>query len=119
MRVGSVIVHAAGQSPSFASRNRDSSAHSNGMETTKPTRPQGRTTTEPASPPTTGRRRVTSVNEAAVILGISRAHAYELVARNDLAHVRLGRRILIPVQVLDALLDVTGSSSSVPSESAS
>ncbi len=60
-----------------------------------------------------------SVDEAAVILGISRAHAYELVARNDLAHVRLGRRILIPVQVLDELLDVTGSSSSVPSESAS
>lgn len=52
------------------------------------------------------RRRVWSVDEAAVMLGISRAHAYELVARNDLAHVRLGRRILIPVDVVDRLLDV-------------
>lgn len=51
-------------------------------------------------------RRVWSVDEAAIILGISRAHAYELVARNDLPHVRLGRRILIPVDVVDELLDV-------------
>ena len=51
-------------------------------------------------------RRVWSVDEAAVILGISRAHAYELVARNDLPHVRLGRRILIPVDAVDELLDV-------------
>ena len=56
---------------------------------------------------TSGReRRVWSVDEAAVILGISRAHAYELVARNDLPHVRLGRRILIPVNVVDELLNV-------------
>lgn len=53
-----------------------------------------------------GERRVWSVDEAAVILGISRAHAYELVARNDLPHVRLGRRILIPVDAVDELLDV-------------
>lgn len=52
------------------------------------------------------KRRVWSVDEAAVILGISRAHAYELVARNDLPHVRLGRRILIPVDAVDQLLDV-------------
>lgn len=74
-----------------------------------------RTTVSPAP----SARRVRTVDEAAVILGISRAHAYELVARNDLAHLRLGRRILIPVHVLDELLDVTGSSSSVPSDSAS
>ena len=59
------------------------------------------------SPGDTAReRRVWSVDEAAVILGISRAHAYELVARNDLPHVRLGRRILIPVDAVDELLDV-------------
>lgn len=69
------------------------------------------------------RRRAHSVDEAATILGISRAHAYELVGRNELGHVRLGRRILIPVQVLDELLDVTRASSELssnaPSESAS
>lgn len=59
-----------------------------------------------ALPKAAHRRRVWSVDEAAVILGISRAHAYELVARNDLPHVRLGRRILIPVDAVDELLDV-------------
>ena len=55
------------------------------------------------------RRRVFSVDEAAMILGISRAHAYELVGRNELRHLRLGRRILIPVAVVDELLDVARS----------
>ena len=50
------------------------------------------------------RRRVFSVSETAVLLGISRAHAYELVARNALGHVRLGRRIVIPKRVIDELL---------------
>lgn len=50
-------------------------------------------------------RRVWSVEEAARLLGISRAHAYELVARGDLPHLRLGRRIVVPKQALDALLD--------------
>ena len=49
-------------------------------------------------------RRVVSVSEAAALLGISRAHAYELVARNALGHVRLGRRIVIPKRVIDELL---------------
>jgi excisionase family DNA binding protein len=50
------------------------------------------------------RRRVLSISETAVLLGISRAHAYELVARNALAHVRLGRRIVIPKRAIDELL---------------
>jgi excisionase family DNA binding protein len=45
-----------------------------------------------------------SVPEAAKLLGISRAHAYELVARNELPAVRLGRRLLIPRQVIESLL---------------
>jgi excisionase family DNA binding protein len=52
-------------------------------------------------------RRVWSVEEAARLLGISRAHAYELVARGDLPHLRLGRRIVVPKQALDALLDAS------------
>lgn len=49
-------------------------------------------------------RRVWSVDETARILGISRAHAYELIARRELPSLRLGRRIVIPKHALDALL---------------
>jgi excisionase family DNA binding protein len=47
-----------------------------------------------------------SVPQAAALLGISRTHGYELVARDELAHVRLGRRVLIPRVALERLLDV-------------
>ena len=47
---------------------------------------------------------VYTVTQTAVLLGISRTHAYELVARGDLAHVRLGRRIVIPRHALEQLL---------------
>jgi excisionase family DNA binding protein len=47
---------------------------------------------------------VLTVTEAARLLGISRTHAYELVARGELAHVRLGRRIVVPKHALEALL---------------
>ena len=47
---------------------------------------------------------VVSVPEAARLLGISRTHAYELVARGELAHVRLGRRIVVPKHAIDTLL---------------
>lgn len=52
----------------------------------------------------TGERRVWTVSEAALVLGISRAHAYELVARGELPHLRLGRRIVIPRHALEELL---------------
>ncbi len=45
-----------------------------------------------------------SVAEAAVLLGISRALAYELVARGDLPSLRLGRRLVIPRRALLALV---------------
>jgi excisionase family DNA binding protein len=51
-----------------------------------------------------GRRLVLSVPEAARVLGISRAFAYELVARGDLPHLRFGRRIVVPCIALEALL---------------
>ena len=47
-----------------------------------------------------------SVPEAAVMLGISRALAYELVGRGELPVVRLGRRMVVPCKALEALLDV-------------
>ena len=48
---------------------------------------------------------VYTVTQTAVLLGISRTHAYELVARGDLTHVRLGRRIVIPRHALEQLLN--------------
>ena len=49
---------------------------------------------------------VLNVTQTARLLGISRTHAYELVARGTLAHVRLGRRIVIPRAAIMALLTV-------------
>jgi len=47
---------------------------------------------------------VVTVPEAARLFGISRTHAYELVARGELAHLRLGRRIVIPKHALEKML---------------
>jgi excisionase family DNA binding protein len=60
-------------------------------------------TTNGTTPPSD--RLTLSVPEAANILGISRAFAYELVARRELPSKRLGGRILIPRAALDAMLD--------------
>ncbi len=50
------------------------------------------------------RRLVFSVEETAVLLGISRAFAYELVARGEIPSLRLGRRIVVPRLAIDELL---------------
>jgi excisionase family DNA binding protein len=52
-----------------------------------------------------GDRLVYSVAEAAELLGISRAFAYELVARGELPVIRLGRRRLVPKVALIALVE--------------
>jgi excisionase family DNA binding protein len=49
-------------------------------------------------------RLVYSVAEVGDLLGISRAFAYELVARGELPVVRLGRRRLVPKIALLAML---------------
>jgi len=51
-------------------------------------------------------RLVLTVAEAGELLGISRAFAYELVARGELPVIRLGRRRLVPKRALLALVDV-------------
>jgi excisionase family DNA binding protein len=48
-------------------------------------------------------RRFCGVEEFARICGISRSHAYELVARREIPARRLGRRVLIPLSFLDDL----------------
>ena len=59
------------------------------------------------SPPGPGSsdRLVYSVAEAAQLLDISRAFAYELVARGELPVIRLGRRRLVPKVALIALFE--------------
>lgn len=47
---------------------------------------------------------VDTVAEAGALLGISRAFAYELVARGELPVIRLGRRRLVPKTALNALV---------------
>jgi excisionase family DNA binding protein len=49
-------------------------------------------------------RLVWTVEEAGRLLGISRAHAYELVARGELPHLRLGRRVVVPKYAIEELL---------------
>jgi excisionase family DNA binding protein len=51
-----------------------------------------------------GDRLVFTVAEAGQLLGISRAFAYELVARGELPVIRLGRRRLVPKVALLALV---------------
>jgi excisionase family DNA binding protein len=47
-----------------------------------------------------------TVTEAAKVLGISRTLAYEMVQRGELPHLRLGRRLVVPVPALERLLGV-------------
>lgn len=50
------------------------------------------------------KRLTLTVEEAAKILGISRAFAYEAVRRGEVPSIRIGRRILVPKAALDRLL---------------
>lgn len=46
-----------------------------------------------------------SVPEVAEVVGISRAHAYELVRAGRLPSIRLGRRLVVPRKALEEFLD--------------
>lgn len=52
------------------------------------------------------KRLTLTVEEAAEILGLSRAFAYEAVRRGEIPSIRIGRRILVPRAALQRLLDV-------------
>ncbi len=45
-----------------------------------------------------------TVEEAATLLGISRAFAYEAVGRGEVSSIRIGRRILVPKAALNKLV---------------
>ena len=59
-------------------------------------------------------RLVVSVAEAGALLGISRAFAYELVARGELPVICLGRRRLVPKAALLTLVGASNSRQSLP-----
>jgi excisionase family DNA binding protein len=76
----------------------------------------GTTNAVPADRSAGGPERLTmTVEEAAAALGISRAFAYEAVARNEIPHVRIGRRILVPRAALQRMLEPGAPGSSCPS----
>jgi excisionase family DNA binding protein len=54
---------------------------------------------------TSGNRLCISVPEAAMMLGISRNHAYELVKQHKLPIIKLGKRLLIPRVALQKMLE--------------
>jgi excisionase family DNA binding protein len=97
-------------SPAFARPGRDhddrEDSHSTGEDSRlTPFGPDNQIA--PASTP--GERLVLTVAEAGELLGLSRAFAYELVARGELPVVRFGRRIVVPKA---ALLELLGSAAS-------
>ena len=50
------------------------------------------------------KKRTYSVEEAAKILGIGRSAAYQAVRTGEIPAIRIGRRLLVPVQSLEQLL---------------
>jgi excisionase family DNA binding protein len=49
-------------------------------------------------------RRTVSVPESAQMLGISPNAAYEAIRRGELPHLRIGRRVVVPLAALAKLL---------------
>ena len=64
--------------------------------------------TNPALTPSTlsGIERLTyTIDEAAIILGISRSTAYECARRGQIPFIRLGRRLVVPAAAIRAILE--------------
>lgn len=51
--------------------------------------------------------KVLTVEEAGRWLGIGRTAAYEAIKRQELPHIRIGRRIVVPIGALESMLDVS------------
>jgi excisionase family DNA binding protein len=59
-------------------------------------------TTKPTTMP---ERRVVTLDEAAVLLRISRGSAYQAAKTKEIPTIRIGRRLLVPVAALERMLD--------------
>jgi excisionase family DNA binding protein len=55
-----------------------------------------------------------TIEEAAAVLGISRALAYELVKRGELPSLRLGRRVVVLRKALEAFVEAVTRTSASP-----
>lgn len=55
-----------------------------------------------------------TVEEAGRLLGVSRGSAYEAAASGELPTIRIGRRLLVPVARLRAMLGADAQSAGVP-----
>lgn len=54
----------------------------------------------------TGEKLVLTVEQARLMLGISRGLAYEAIRRREIPSIRIGRRILIPRAGLERMIEV-------------
>lgn len=50
------------------------------------------------------KRKTMTVPEAAEVLGISRNHAYEAAARGEIPSIRIGKRIVVPIDALNRMI---------------
>ncbi len=57
-------------------------------------------------------RKTYSVAETAKVLGIGRSAAYQAVKAGEIPSIRIGRRLLVPVQALEQLLSTAKPSTS-------
>lgn len=64
--------------------------------------------------PAEAERLTVSIEEAGRRLGISRSLAYAAARDGRLPTVRFGRRLLVPIQKLDALINASSGSASDP-----
>ena len=59
--------------------------------------------------------KVLTVEEAGKWLGIGRTAAYEAIKHDELPHIRIGRRIVVPVKALERMLNGTSRDSNTES----
>jgi excisionase family DNA binding protein len=59
-------------------------------------------------------RETLTVEEAGLVLGVSRGTAYAAVRQGQLPTIRLGRRLVVPRAALDAMLASAGRSEAKP-----
>ena len=50
-------------------------------------------------------KQVFTVEEAGIVLGLSRASAYEAVRRGIVPSLKIGRRVVVPKRALERMLD--------------
>lgn len=50
-------------------------------------------------------KQVYTIDEAAKMLGVSRGTAYECVKTGELPHIKLGRRIVVPMAAFERFLN--------------